>query len=212
MSQLSLAAVDAAAPPANVDLSQWFTQPELAARIVHWSGVTPDLRVLEPSAGIGRFVMPLARSGAVVEAIELDPRMAATCRADVDRAVEAGENLDVGVACADFLVVEPFDVHDLAVMNPPFEDGQAEAHVLRALQWAPRVVALLPTAFTGGQARYLDVWRHVRLQRLVHFTTRPSFGGDQSGSRDFSVFELTRRRAPRRPGEADMVSIEWWDP
>lgn len=208
MSQLSLVAVEAVAPTGDAESSQWFTPPELAARIVEWAGVTPGLRVLEPSAGIGRFVRPLLRSGAHVVAIERDSRCFEVLR--VEHRVIVGEHR-LAAILADFLSV-PVNAADLAVMNPPFEDGAMEAHVMRALEWAPRVVALLPAAFVGGQGRYLQVWRHVRLQRVIHFTTRPSFGGDQSGKRDFAVFELLRRREPRKPGEADLASVEWWDP
>jgi hypothetical protein len=201
MSQLSLAAVDDAAPKGDPEASQWFTPPDLATRIVHWSGATQGMHVLEPSAGIGRLVDPLIASGCHVLAIEKDRRL-------FDR-ILGGVNLSAW--CEDFLAAKVWP-YDLAVMNPPFEDGQAEAHVMRALEWAPRVVALLPAAFTGGKARYSQVWRHVRLQRLVHFTTRPSFGGDSSGSRDFAVFEFLRRKTPRQSGEADMASVEWWSP
>lgn len=192
MSQLTLGAVEAVAPAADPTASQWFTPPDLAARIVEWAGVTPGMRVLEPSAGIGRFVLPLVDAGADVLSIDTDPRMGAR-------------------VCADFLTV-PVGTVDLAVMNPPFEGGAMEAHVMRALEWAPRVVALLPAAFMGGAARYAQVWRNVTLLGLVYFTTRPSFGGDQSGQRDFAVFELVRRRVPRSRGERDRVSVEWWDP
>ena len=83
---------------------------------------------------------------------------------------------------------------------------------MRALDWAPRVIALVPLAFLCSLNRYERVWRHVRLMRQVNFIRRPVFGGDQGGSRDFGVFDLVRRTKPREPGEVDRVEVEWWEP
>ena len=182
----------------------------LAKRIVEWAGISHgEARVLEPSAGVGRFVWPLLEAGALVTAVELDDRMVSAMSDEATR--RHVPNSTLLVKRRDFLSMDP-EPHDLAVMNPPYEDGQAEVHVMRALEWAPRVVALVPLAFLCSLNRYEAVWRHVRLMRQVNFIRRPSFGGDQGGSRDFAVFELVRRSKPREPGEKDRVEVEWWEP
>lgn len=208
--QLSLAAVDAAAPKGDPDASQWFTPADLAKRIVEWAGVAHgEARVLEPSAGIGRFVWPLIEAGAFVTVVERDERMMHTMLLEAQR--RRLTNRVIEPKRADFLALAP-EPHDLAIMNPPYENGAAEAHVMRALEWAPRVVALVPLAFLCCLNRYEVVWRHVRLMRQVNFIRRPSFGGDQGGSRDFGVFDIVRRTTPRTPEEADRVEVKWWEP
>ena len=62
----------------DAGLSQWFTPPKLAARVVEWAGVPispfKEWRVLEPSAGNGALVRPLLAAGAEVYAVEVDDR------------------------------------------------------------------------------------------------------------------------------------------
>jgi 16S rRNA (adenine1518-N6/adenine1519-N6)-dimethyltransferase len=57
-------------------LGQHFlAEPALAERIVRLAGVTADSSVLEIGAGLGSLTLALARTGARVVAIEVDPRL-----------------------------------------------------------------------------------------------------------------------------------------
>ncbi len=126
------------------------------------------LRVLEPSAGVGRFVDAMLYGGGEhnperckdiaewmhITAIECEPR----------RARQIGENAAVSVVCDRFedwarRAVAAGDRFDRVVMNPPFSvpgDGSIWARHLR-LAWdllAPggRLVAIVPKSVTDPDA------------------------------------------------------------
>ena len=86
--------------------------PRLAAALVEDAGVRPVELVLDLGAGSGRLTRALARRGARVWAVEVDPRPAASLR--------AADLAGVRVVVDDLLVAplpqEPFRV----VANPPF--------------------------------------------------------------------------------------------
>ena len=169
------------------ELSQWFTPPELAARIVAWSGVTRGARVLEPSCGNGAFLGPITEAGATVRGVEIDARLA-----------EGMAGYGYNVVCGDFLALSPdlFGSFDLVVCNPPYERGADLEHVRHALKFAPRVVALLKVSFLRGQKRGRELWRHNTLSRLAILSGRPEFSGpdDHGAKSDYAVFEIRRGR------------------
>ena len=206
MTQLGFAAVEALSPSTDASLGQLFTPLKLAARIVEWAGVHHGMRVVEPSCGTGRFVAPLADAGAEVFAVDIDPRMVeVTARISTRAPVVTGNFLG--------MEVPPPDRFDLAIGNPPWDDGAYAVHVEQWLRWAPRAVALLPLACLASRDRYERLWSRHRLTRMVSFGRRPGFGGEYAtGDRDVGVFELVRRLRPREPGEVDLVAVEWWDP
>ena len=79
-------------------------------------------RVLEPSAGDGRFIHVLREVGfEQVDACEIDTAAHARC-------AELGANM-VG---QDFLAYRPGPVYDWIVMNPPFSKGQDAKHLAHA--------------------------------------------------------------------------------
>ncbi|MCC7542373.1 MAG: hypothetical protein IT379_39510 [Deltaproteobacteria bacterium] len=190
------------------ELSQWYTAPELARRIVRWSLPAIGMRILEPAAGRGALIdplVPLLESRAIeVVACELDE-----ANVEVLRARYHGLNVDV--RHCDFLATDVGRC-DLALQNPPYEDDRDIGFVLHALEHAPRVVALLRSAFRHGARRRNQVWRWAELLRVVELAERPRFEGPVSGSplSDFAVFELSSRPLPRAPGEADRPKVEWW--
>ena len=171
------------APATATDLSQWFTKPPLCDRIVEWAGITEGMRVLEPSCGDGRLATRIIARGANVTAYDIDPRW--------DHAIRQ-----------DFLGVR--DVHfDLAVMNPPYEDGVDLEHVAHAARLCDRVVAVVRLVFLAGQERYARLWARYRLSRLAILSGRPSFDGPVDGTarHDFCVFEI---------GGPGPLTVEWW--
>lgn len=97
------------------------TPAPLAARMVKISGARTGRRVLEPSAGTGNIVRELARTGATVAAVEVDPRLAGALRAQYPA---------YDVRTGDFLEISNFEWFDAVVMNPPF--SQEQEHVRHA--------------------------------------------------------------------------------
>jgi len=205
---LSLFDLDALIPiaaPGDTDrakrLSQYFTPPRLAERIAEWADVR-GRRVLEPSAGGGALRRACLAAGAFrVDAVELDPRYVA--------ALEA-ENLG-RVTPGSFLDLRPGDIMpaDLVVQNPPYENGLDGEFLAHAIQFAPRVVALVRLATLAGATRGAELWACVEVTRIVILSTRPRFEGELAAGgakSDFVVVEFQARRQGRRP----LVELEHW--
>lgn len=198
--------------PENPDLcdfskSQWYTPPELAQRIVRWAlkpWANNTLRVLEPSAGHGALVLPLVNAGCTVTAVDIDP-------ANADFLASFWP--EVKVFQADFVAHNDWPTRfDLAVMNPPFEDGQAEEHVLHALKFASRVTAHVPLTTLAGKERREGLWSTAYLKRLVIHSTRPKYSGCKTGGQtDMCTIDVTRRYEPKLPNVACTgVDVEFW--
>lgn len=186
--QMSLGAF---APPLDPTQSQYHTPTKLARRMVEWADVE-GLAVLEPSAGGGNIVRELVRAGArAIEAMEIDPAWVECLRcefADCDESI-------THVWEADFLKLENgFGwSHDVAVMNPPLNDGVSMQHVAKALELAPRVVTLLRGGDLHGANRY-EFWKRFDLHGLALLCRRPPFGGGwHVGKTEFVVADIRRR-------------------
>ena len=89
--------------------------------------IIPDMRVFEPSAGIGNIVRAVLGRGAQVDAVEIHPD-----RADTLLGI-ARDGLRV--TCANFLTMRPDPVHDLVLMNPPFSGTHWMRHVHHAFDF-----------------------------------------------------------------------------
>jgi predicted RNA methylase len=199
----------------DLSLSQFFTPPELAAKVVEWAGIADPnrgpykqpYRVLEPSAGNGALVRPVVAAGAIVHAFEIDERY----KADLGR--ETGSWGWVHIH--NFLECDPVDEikFDLCVMNPPYEDGKDVAFILHALKFAPRVVGIFRADLWYGVERYDELWSQVRPTRVLNLKRRwfknPQTG--KGGETNYVCLELVKRgvldKASTRP---DQVSMEWW--
>jgi predicted RNA methylase len=126
------------------DLGAFDTPPDLAAKVAHVAALEPGMSILEPSAGLGNLMSPIAALGLPglrVTAVELDPNRA--------RALEQGLNGEVlplkdrfqnpplaslRVVCGDFLTADLPRGFDCIVMNPPFARQADIDHVTRALE------------------------------------------------------------------------------
>jgi predicted RNA methylase len=197
--------------------SQWFTPPWLAEHVWEWAKQGTHESVLEPSAGNGALLKPIAESPGDclgILACERDiahiPALRALQTSDPERVFQ------LTVLSGDFLAA-PRDLlgrFDLALMNPPYERGQTEAFTLRALELADRVIVIAQGGFIHGQRRRRELWDHVDIRRGVWLSARPQFGTGASGSetamRDFVVLELVKRTRPREPGETMACTWEWW--
>lgn len=82
--------------------------------------------VLEPSAGTGNLLRALTAKGAIVDAVEVHPERAAELRRS--RAARR-------VRQCDFLQLEPSELYDRVVMNPPFDRERDVDHVVHALRF-----------------------------------------------------------------------------
>lgn len=181
-------------PPPDEALSQFDTPGKIASKMVAWAGVERGMRVLEPSAGLGALALPMRAASADVRCIELSPSRTEWLR-------RAG----LTVTQADFLQVPSSDSHDLALMNPPYENGQDTNHVLHALKFAPRVVACLQLGTLDGVDRYERIWTKHGLRRLAVLVRRfKAPGTTMGGSRPFAIFEIIRNE------RQVSTAIEWW--
>lgn len=112
--------------PRAVSAYQLFQTPaKLAARLVAVADVRPGMRVLEPSAGLGRILRELP-PGCETTAIEVAPQIAA----ELYRAELPG----VTLLQRDFLTCSPAELglFDRIVMNPPFHMRSDLRHILHA--------------------------------------------------------------------------------
>lgn len=97
------------------------TPPALVSRLIEEANLSPGLSCLEPEAGTGNIARAIVAAGCSCRCIELVTAMAETLRAE-------GFKVDN----QDFLTVEPSELFDRVLMNPPFEKRQDEAHVKHA--------------------------------------------------------------------------------
>jgi len=184
------------------ELSQWYTDPRLATKLWAWANrYRPAAYVLEPAAGRGALIKPIIvepRECQAVEAVELDGRNAevleqlmwAGRRTRMLRSVLRGDFLAMRWA-RDELGCLPFD---LALMNPPYEDGRAEAFILHALTVSERVCGIFKASILHGAERQRTLWSKCHTMREVRLMRRPSFGqgasGSEGGKTDFVVLEI----------------------
>ena len=192
----------------DVALSQWFTPPELATRIVEWALAPVDAfeaattyRALEPSAGRGALAIPLRERVRRVNCCDIDAQH-----------IEYLINKGFGSWRRDFLELPP-SPFDIVVMNPPFESGAAEAHVLHALKFAPRVVAHVPLTTLEGKKRREGLWSEAYLKRLAICSSRPKYG-EKAGATAMCTIDVVRRPEGKQAMDGRVacsgVDVEFW--
>jgi len=195
----------------NASLSQWYTHPGLAERMVRWAFVLPAWcravrRVLEPSAGVGNIIWPILDHDrqVEVEAWEIDEK---NCQAMLQRNPRRTTIHHENFLNAD-LGNERFD---LAVMNPPFENDQDVQFIMKAASHCDRVVSIVRGVLRHGQNRWSCFWRYIDIVREVVLIERPKFGGAYNPMQDFLIVEFKLAKVPRNRGQATTGhSIEWW--
>ncbi|HXK16638.1 MAG TPA: hypothetical protein VNG33_02445 [Polyangiaceae bacterium] len=199
--------------PENPDLcdpskSQWYLDPALAERIVEWalSPLAVYQSVLEPSAGRGHLANAIRGAARPVAigtpfCVDIDD-------ANVEHLRAQGFDAD----CADFLSYEPEYRFDIAIMNPPFESGQTERHILHALKHCDRVVCHSPLTTLAGKDRREGLWSVAYLKRLVIHSSRPKYSGSlKGGMTDMCTLDVVRRPELHPLSvAASGVEIEWW--
>lgn len=196
----------------RLELSQWHTEPRLARAVWRWATRYYSPRtVLEPACGHGALVRPiLDEPGGVrsVVLIDIDQRATVVCGELCERAARLG--MAWVVECADFLQCERIKLFDLALMNPPYEDGLAEQFVLQALAVAERVVGVFKASILHGQSRDRMLWSVARTTREARLATRPCFGGADSAKSDYVVLEIRRMATGEDMRAERWVLVEHW--
>lgn len=210
-------------------LAPWLTDPVLAKRTATFAlEAFPDvdlskLRILEPSAGEGALVEALVDLGVPVSsitAVELHSgRVKHLRRAWPGLRVIHRDFLSwVEDLYEDGGPTEP--PFDLAVMNPPYDDGQDSDHVEGASVVSKQVIAIVRSAFRHGSTDRARLFSECSLLRERILRARPSFidaeeGKDGTPRHEFEVLHLARRFG-REPGfsrekfPVDLVETGWW--
>lgn len=126
----------------DVKAHQYYPTPEVVARAaIELADIGPDDTVLEPSAGQGGIASLLPNQGHVV-CVEISKLHCDILKAKGFVTVE-GDFINWSINAPKF---------DRVVMNPPFSEGRALAHLQQAARLVKskgRVVAILPASFKG---------------------------------------------------------------
>jgi predicted RNA methylase len=200
-------------PARTAELSQYFTPMWLAERSARWIPLETAgraTRVLEPSAGRGNLVAGMLRAGfsqRVITLVEKDPRWFAALDASYPIAAKS---------CADFLSWEPLtdERFDYALMNPPYEEGADAEHVVHALAFCNRVIALVKSDFEFSAERERVLWHRARVRRRAILVDRPEFGEtvEKAGfgpARNYVVLEIEPAPSPRVFLAYNVVEERW---
>lgn len=188
----------------RADLSQWFTPPAVAERL--WELACRDGypgSVIEPAAGRGALIRPLVEQDVCtrVVAYEIDPVHA-------DELWLMFGNL-VEVRCRDFLAHDVGEHFDLCLMNPPYENNQDVAFILKGLEVADRVVGVFRADVFHSKKRCERLWDSgVYVVRGARARGRWKFGGNHSPSKNYVALELGRGETW---GGSYLERWEWWD-
>lgn len=185
---------------AGGSVGQWWTPLPVARRACELAGVKRGTRVLELGAGVGNIARAAISMGAEVTAVELDPAHEDALRRVVD---QRGQ-----VVIGDVFTVDLWP-HDVVVMNPPWERKLELRFLLRALELAPIVAAVVSAdaLHSGGRA---ELARMIRVRHIEHCVPRVIYarGG---GQEETNIVVASRRVRPRAPGERDECTVGWFD-
>jgi predicted RNA methylase len=157
--------------PLAVDRSTEFfpTPPAVVARMIAVAGLSIDLDVLEPSAGLGAIALQVVPLVSTVDCVERSGQLAGRLREVMPPYCD--------VRCADFLEVEPNPIltYDRVLMNPPFSGEQDIRHVTHALRFVRPggiVVAVMSAGAEFHQSKQAVAFRALvalsggRIERL----------------------------------------------
>ena len=176
---------------------QFFPTPGwVVDRLIHQAVLSPDVTVLEPSAGRGAIASRVAPLVAAVDCIELHEQHAAFIRS-----AGYARSLMVG----DFLAVEPDPVYDRVIMNPPFAKRADIAHVQHALRFL-RPGGVLVSVMSAGVTYRTDRATADFRQFVTEeggFTPLPLQAFAESGTDAGTVVAVIQK-----PGEAAATACE----
>lgn len=201
--------IDAFGPTRNEALSQFYTPPAVATRMVNSVGDVKLWRVLEPSCGLGALVKPMLLRGSgrllsesmrhpmVIDAVDIDERNIEWCRENI----LSSDNERVAFECCDYLErPAPMDAfYCLGIANPPYEDGKDGLFLAKMMHECIRVVALIRTESLHGVGRYEQVWSKCDgidspwIVRSVSLNVRRVNFGGGGGMIETTIVKMSRR-------------------
>jgi predicted RNA methylase len=123
------------------DEYDFFPTPKpIVSRLVQYAGIESGSRVLEPSAGRGAIAVECIDAGALVDCVEMMP-------ANYESLKSIGGISSI--TNADFLSIEPNQLYDAVIMNPPFSKRAEIHHVNHALKFVKSGGALVSVMSSG---------------------------------------------------------------
>lgn len=132
--------------PNKKDYQFYPTSEELADDMVNLLRIDYRSEVLEPSAGTGRLADAVKERyphKAQITCVEIDQL---NCEVLIGKGFKTLKH--------DFLEFKSKEGFDAVIMNPPFNKGQAQAHVIKAYSLLKKdgvIVACLPSSFRGKE-------------------------------------------------------------
>lgn len=189
-------AIEAGAFRGLKDTYQWFQTPaEVAERLVDALSIptSGSFLLLEPSAGDGAILRKLAAQvpvgGLRVVANEIDKRHEAPLTAAMQLFPEAH------LIWVDFLTTVPSTppIFDFVLMNPPFSEGRAVAHVNHAMNFlrpGGRLAAVVPSGVQFRQDKAHTALRNRVLESGGSLSPLPPESFRQAGT-DAATLLLT---------------------
>lgn len=131
----------------DIKTHQYYPTPDAVVKKVHEiADIGIDEEVLEPSAGQGSLLEKCSGITDNIECVEIDEM---NCKILEAKGYQA--------QCKDFLKYKTAFRFDKIIMNPPFSDGRAMAHVLHALKFLHddgTLVAIVPSNFKSDIKGY----------------------------------------------------------
>lgn len=176
----------------------WPTPAEWAARLVELAAPAPGMRVLEPQMGEAHLARAIREAvpTAQIEGVEINEIRAAKCRA-------------AGFDCttADFLAMTPEPRYARVILNPPFEDDAAIAHVrhgLRFLDAGGRLVAVMPEAVRWAGRAAVVAFRELLASTGAQVLDNPAgaFASEGTNVSTVTVVIDAPGTAPAAPAQA----------
>lgn len=181
----------ALAPDERREADSYMTEPKLARALVRLLVdrclIGRGARVLEPSAGDGAFLAPLA---------ELVPEITLSAN---DITFTPERYAMWMAAAAPSITVGPFedirrpgpgiyDGYDAIIGNPPYSLAEEHVrHALKLLSHGGIVAFLLRVAFLESKQR-IPFWQEHRAQEVHVLAERPSFSGGKTDSTAYALF------------------------
>jgi hypothetical protein len=147
------------------------TPPDLAKKLIDLAGIETGMTVLEPSAGQGG-IADFILTNCFIDCVELLP----------ENAKVLGKRYKT--LCTDFLSVDPSELYDRVVMNPPFEKQADIDHVVHAWKCVKHGGKLVSIMSSGVMFR--ENRKTVEFRRLVdeygYFERLPEGSFKESGT------------------------------
>lgn len=192
----------ALAPDERRESDSYMTEPKVARALVQLlvdrCHLLPGARVLEPSAGEGAFLPPLAE---LVPGVRLDAN-------DIDRPGAREFAWRTAVAPVALCAFEGrfeevqrlgpgiYDGYDAIVGNPPFSLAESHVkHALNLLAHGGTLAFLLRLAFLETEKR-IPFWREHPASEIHVLAERPSFTGGRTDSTAYGFFVWKKSVVP----------------